>query len=71
MSEKTREELNAAYQQAHRDAEQELKSGRIRSYSCTHTRERGRLIFFETDQGWNPEPYYEDFPREHEAEVPN
>lgn len=53
-----------AYLAAHKIAEQELRANHICSYLCSHHSERGRQIFFESDQGWNPEPFYEDFPVE-------
>lgn len=57
-------ETNARYQQAHAQASQEMRKGTIRSFSCSHDRKRGRVITVETDQGWNPDPFYEDFPVE-------
>ena len=57
-------ERSSAYLEAHKFAEQELRANRIRSFSCTHNRERGRQIFIETDQGWNPDPLYEDYPED-------
>lgn len=61
------ERTSDAYLAAHKAASAALKAGHIRSYSCTHTRENGRQIFLETEQGWNPEPMYEDIPSEDRA----
>ena len=62
---------NEAYLEAHRLAEFELKVGNIKSFSCSHERDRGRLIYLETDQGWNPDPFFEEFPLDQWPSPPN
>lgn len=47
-----------AYLAAHAEAERMLKAGEIRAYSASHCYCHGRQIHLETDQGWNPEPFY-------------
>lgn len=38
--------------------------GDIRAFHATYCRDRGRVIFVESDQGWDPYPIYQDFPDE-------
>jgi len=59
------------YIEAHRRASEALRAGEIKAYATRYCRERGRLIEVMTDQGWNPEPVYEEFPPDCEAQVPN
>ena len=66
MNENSRRE--SEYLAAHDLATNLLRKGEIRAFSATHERERGRVIYTETDQGWNPDPMYEEFSPETEAE---
>ena len=38
----------------------ELKAGYIRAYATGYNKTRGRYIEIETDQGWNPEPFWQE-----------
>lgn len=48
------------YLTAHNTVNAMLKRGEIRAYSCSFERGMGRSIYVETDQGWNPSPFYCD-----------
>jgi len=48
----------AEYLWAHKMAEQEVKDGNALSYLTGYNREQGRYIELQTDQGWNPEPFW-------------
>lgn len=50
------------YLQAHREVEKELKAGTIKAFACGFNHERGRYIEVETEQGWNPNPVYQEIP---------
>ena len=50
------------YIYAHQLATEMLARKEIISFHCSYSRDRGRMIHVETDQGWNPEPFFEDFP---------
>lgn len=39
----------------------DLKAGHILAYATGYSRTRGRYIEIETDQGWNPEPVWQEF----------
>lgn len=52
---------NDAYIQAHSEASRMLAIGDIRAFSVKRNPEMGRVIEVETDQGWNPVPFYCDF----------
>ena len=43
------------------EVKQQLKHREIKKYLIERDAERGRMIFVETDQGWNPEPHYCEF----------
>lgn len=47
------------------------QSGEINSFHVSHDNDRGRLIHVESDDGWNPEPLYEEFPDEAYDLIPN
>lgn len=57
------------YIEAHRRASEALHAGKIKAYATKHCRERGRLIEVMTDQGWSPDPVYEEFPPENRAQA--
>lgn len=52
------------YLAAHKAASDGLKCGDFKAYSTTHDRMRGRMIHVETDQGWDPEPMFQEFDEE-------
>lgn len=62
---------NSDYLYCHELANKMLKKGEIKAFSCSHCRERGRIIHIETHQGWDPEPMYQDYPPERNPEIPN
>lgn len=41
-----------------------VKAGEIKRYIRETDRELGVVFFVETDQGWNPEPFWHQWPRE-------
>ena len=43
------------------EVKQQLKRREIKKYLIERDAERGRMIFVETDQGWNPEPHFCEF----------
>ena len=47
------------------------QSGEINSFHVSHDNDRGRLIHVESDDGWNPEPLFEEFPDEAYDLIPN
>lgn len=38
----------------------DLKAGHIRAYATGYNASRGRYIEVQTDQGWNPNPYWQE-----------
>lgn len=50
-----------AYLLAHQQASRALARGDIRAFSVISCPDRGRVIYYETHQGWNPEPAFCDF----------
>ena len=38
-----------------------LRTGEIIAHSTIYDHDRGRVICVETDQGWNPDPFYQDY----------
>ena len=40
----------------------EIRQGHIMRYRVTHDRRTGREIHIETDGGWNPEPFWQEYP---------
>lgn len=61
-----KQEYPSAYEQAHQEASKALGRGDIRAYSVTSCPERGRVIHYETHQGWQPDPVFCDFdPEDH------
>ena len=42
----------------------QIKAGEIKQMLVERRAEEGRVILVETDQGWNPEPFYVEFPIE-------
>jgi hypothetical protein len=51
----------AEYLEVQAYAQQQLKAGHIKAYCTGHSHERGRYIEVQTDQGWNPEPWWQEF----------
>ena len=49
------------YIMAHNQVNAMLKQREIVAYSCEYLPGEGRTISIETDQGWNPIPFYSDF----------
>ena len=49
------------YLWAHKLAAQEVKDGHALSYLTGYNRETGRYIELQTDQGWNPEPFWSEY----------
>ena len=49
-----------SYTQALADVIAEQKAGYIISYETGSDKERGRFIMVQTDQGWNPEPWFQE-----------
>lgn len=60
-----------SYLQAHDYANRMVNKREIRAYSVTWCADRGRLIHVKSDQGWNPDPLFEEFPRDHHPGPPN
>ena len=54
-------ERDQAYLEASNMASKMLQNGEIIAHSTTHCPDRGRVISVESDQGWNPDPFYQDF----------
>lgn len=48
------------YITAHNDASAMLKRGEILAFSCEYVRGEGRTISVESDQGYDPVPFYSD-----------
>lgn len=48
-----------SYLLAHNAATDLLKAGDIKAYSVSN--DRGRVIYVESDQGWDPYPFYQEF----------
>jgi len=46
------------YLKAQAAAAQEVKDGNAISYLTGYSRDIGRYIELQTDQGWNPEPFW-------------
>ena len=38
-----------------------LKKGEIKAFSASYTHDSGRMIHVESDQGWNPDPLFQEF----------
>lgn len=53
------------YLQAVSLAHAELMAGHIKAYCTGYTADRGRYIEMQTDQGWNPEPFFQEIQPEH------
>ena len=51
---------NDPYLTAHNEASAMLRRGEIVAYHCAYVSGEGRTISIETDQGYNPEPFYSD-----------
>lgn len=45
-------------------AEKMLKDGEVISVFYSFCSQRGRMIEVETDQGWNPDRFFEEYPEE-------
>ena len=52
---------NDPYITAHNQVGTMLKRGEIVAYSCEYLPGEGRTISVETEQGWDPIPFYSDF----------
>ncbi len=60
--------MTPAYLKAHAAAAQEVKDGHALSYLTGYSRETGRYIELQTDQGWNPEPFWQEHRAEYSGE---
>lgn len=38
----------------------DMKAGHIRAYATGYSKTRGRYIEIQTDQGWNPDPVWQE-----------
>ncbi|CAN7650846.1 hypothetical protein LJR129_005082 [Acidovorax sp. LjRoot129] len=63
------QDFPCAYVQAHQEASKALARGDIRAYSVTSCPERGRVIQYESHQGWQPDPVYCDFDPEDDGDI--
>lgn len=54
-------EKDRAYLQAHQAATDALNKREIKAFSVKRDSDLGRVIHLETDQGWNPNPFYAEF----------
>lgn len=52
--------MNDDYITAHKAVEAELRAGHIKAFACGYTKTKGRYIEVQTDQGWNPEPFWQE-----------
>lgn len=50
--------MSWGYHEAVQAARAEVKAGRAICYLTGYTRERGRYVELQTDQGWNPDPFW-------------
>lgn len=50
-----------AYLQAHSVASEMLRAKEIVAYCVSHDHGRGRMIHVESDQGWDPAPFFQEF----------
>lgn len=50
-----------AYLQAHTAASEMMRAKQIVAYCVSHDREHGRMIHVESDQGWDPAPFFQEF----------
>lgn len=50
-----------SYENVLAEVKQQLMRREIKKYLIERDAEHGRMIFVETDQGWNPEPHYCEF----------
>jgi hypothetical protein len=48
------------FTEAVRLAMAEIKAGHAINYLVEYSRERGRFISIQTDQGWNPDPFWQE-----------
>lgn len=62
MSQQTCTLKDQQCQLARSAAAQMLQTGEIRSYHLSRCGERGRMIHVESDQGWDPDPMYQEYP---------
>lgn len=53
-------EATSAYLVAHAEASKALARGEIRAFSVSNDVALGRVIHYETHQGWAPDPVYSD-----------
>lgn len=49
------------YDQAINAARQAVKDGDILAYATGRTKEMGRHLVVETEQGWNPNPWWQEY----------
>lgn len=54
-------ERDRAYLAAHDTVTQTLRRGEIKAFAVTNDQTRGRLIHVESDQGWDPDPIFQEF----------
>lgn len=50
-----------SFEEAKKMADDAVKNGEIIRYVVEKSCERGLYITFETKQGWNPEPWWQEF----------
>jgi hypothetical protein len=51
---------NWTYLQAIEAARAEIDAGHARAYAIAYNHDRGRYIEIQTDQGWNPDPFWQE-----------
>ncbi len=49
------------YLLAHNAATELLKNADIKAFSVSFTHQTGRMIHVESEQGWNPDPLFQEF----------
>ena len=52
---------NDEYIEIHNYLNSELKHGNIKAFCTGYTKSTGRYFQVETDQGWNPENFWQEF----------
>lgn len=53
-------EQDHAYLLAHDMATQMLRRGEIKAFSASYSHDKGRMIHVESDQGWDPNPMFQE-----------
>lgn len=59
------------FTEAHQLASRMQENGEIKAFSCARCPDHGRQIHVETDQGWDPDPLYIEFPPDPVPQIPN